>query len=118
MKQQTLATVADQGFENYRKPTRRDEFLKTMEVIEPWSVLCEAIEPHYPKAGNGRPPIGLERMLRIHPSLLRARIPPAFWAGVSYTKEAVTSKSKVPARAARTLTSRTSGKRCSAAATA
>ena len=24
------------------------------------------IEPHYPKAGNGRPPIGLERMLRIH----------------------------------------------------
>ena len=24
------------------------------------------IEPHYPKAGNGRPPIGLERVLRIH----------------------------------------------------
>ena len=32
----------------------------------PWSALCEVIEPHYPKAGNGRPPIGLERMLRIH----------------------------------------------------
>ena len=66
MKQQTLAMAADQTFENYRKPTRRDEFLKTMDVIVPWSALCEVIEPHYPKAGNGRPPIGLERMLRIH----------------------------------------------------
>jgi hypothetical protein len=66
MKQQTLAMAADQSFENYRKPTRRDEFLKTMEAIVPWAVLCAVIEPHYPKAGNGRPPIGLERMLRIH----------------------------------------------------
>jgi IS5 family transposase len=66
MKQQTLAMAADQTFENYRKPTRRDEFLKTMEAIVPWSALCAVIEPAYPKAGNGRPPIGLERMLRIH----------------------------------------------------
>jgi IS5 family transposase len=58
--------AADQSFENYRKPTRRDEFLKTMEAIVPWAALCAVIEPHYPKAGNGRPPIGLERMLRIH----------------------------------------------------
>lgn len=64
MKQQTLAMAADQcsGFEHYRKPTRREEFLKTMEAIVPWSALCEVIEPHYPKAGNGRPPIGLERI--------------------------------------------------------
>ena len=67
MKQQTLAMAADQsGYEQYRKPTRRDEFLATMEAIVPWSELCAVIEPHYPKAGNGRPPIGLERMLRIH----------------------------------------------------
>jgi len=67
MKQQTLAMAADQsGYEQYRKPTRRDEFLATMETIVPWEALCEVIEPHYPKAGNGRPPIGLERMLRIH----------------------------------------------------
>ena len=67
MKQQTLAMAADQsGYEHYRKPTRRDEFLATMEAIVPWAALCEVIEPHYPKAGNGRPPIGLERMLRIH----------------------------------------------------
>jgi IS5 family transposase len=68
MKQQTLAMAADQGsgYEHYRKPTRRDEFLKTMQAIVPWEALCEVIEPHYPKAGNGRPPIGLARMLRIH----------------------------------------------------
>jgi IS5 family transposase len=66
MKQQTLAMAADQTFENHRKPTRRDEFLKTNEAIVPWSALCEVIEPHYPKAGNGCPPIGLGRMLRIH----------------------------------------------------
>lgn len=67
MKQQTLAMAADQsGYEQYRKPTRRDEFLAIMEAIVPWAALCEVIEPHYPKAGNGRPPIGLERMLRIH----------------------------------------------------
>ena len=58
--------AADQTFETYRKPTRRDEFLKTMQAIVPWAALCEVIEPHYPKAGHGRPPIGLERMLRIH----------------------------------------------------
>ncbi len=67
MKQQTLAMAADQsGYEQYRKPTRRDEFLATMQAIVPWSALCEVIEPRYPKAGNGRPPIGLQRMLRIH----------------------------------------------------
>jgi len=67
MKQQSLAMAADQsGYEQYRKPTRRDEFLATMEAIVPWTALCAVIEPHYPKAGNGRPPIGLERMLRIH----------------------------------------------------
>ena len=67
MKQQTLAMAADQsGYEQYRKPTRREEFLATMQSIVPWTALCEVIAPHYPKAGNGRPPIGLERMLRIH----------------------------------------------------
>ena len=68
MKQQTLAMAADQGagYEHYRKPTRREEFLKTMNAIVPWAALCEVIEPYYPKAGNGRPPIGLERMLCIH----------------------------------------------------
>jgi IS5 family transposase len=64
MRQQTLA---DEGFERYRKPTRRDQFLDEMEQIIPWQGLCEVIEPFYPKPeGAGRPPVGLERMLRIH----------------------------------------------------
>ena len=68
MKQQTLAVAADQGagFERYRKPTRRDEFLKAMDMIVPWAAMCSVVEPHYPKGIGGRPPIGLERMLRIH----------------------------------------------------
>ena len=61
-----MAADAQSGFEQHRKPTRRDEFLKTMEALVPWSALCQEIAPFYPKAGNGRPPIGLERMLRIH----------------------------------------------------
>ena len=68
MKQQTLAMAADQGagFEQYRRPTRRDVFLETMNEIVPWAQLCEVIEPHYPKGEGGRPPKGLERMLRMH----------------------------------------------------
>jgi IS5 family transposase len=68
MKQQTLAMAADQGagFEQHRKPTRRDTFLDTMHRITPRAALCAVIEPHYPKRRNGRPPIGLERILRIH----------------------------------------------------
>jgi len=68
MKQQTLAMASDQNaqFEKYRRPTRRDEFLATMERIVPWAALCEVVEPHYPKPGNGRPPVGLERMMRMY----------------------------------------------------
>ncbi|WP_198973203.1 transposase, partial [Xylophilus sp. ASV27] len=63
-----MAAAADQeaGFEQYRRPTRRDVFLATMEEIVPWQQLCAVIEPHYPKPGNGRPPVGLQRMLRMY----------------------------------------------------
>jgi len=54
------------GFERYTKKTRRAAFLEEMEQVVPWSELCARIEPYYPKAGNGRPPVGLERMLRIY----------------------------------------------------
>jgi IS5 family transposase len=68
MKQQTLAAAGDQNteFDQYRRPTKRDMFLATMEKVVPWAELCNVIEPHYPKAGNGRPPVGLERMLRMY----------------------------------------------------
>jgi len=63
MKQLTLATV---GFDRYAKTTRRAAFLAEMEGVVPWSALCKLIEPFYPKPGNGRRPIGVERMLRIY----------------------------------------------------
>jgi len=59
--------IADEDFERYRKATRRDQFLAEMEQIIPWRELCKVIKPFYPTSkGAGRPPIGLERMLRIH----------------------------------------------------
>ena len=64
MKQPTLAMMT--GFEKYGKKTRRAEFLEEMEQVVPWAELCGLIEPHYPKVGNGRPPVGVERMLRIY----------------------------------------------------
>jgi IS5 family transposase len=63
MKQMTLAAT---GFEKHHRATRKAEFLARMESLMPWAEFCTLIEPHYPKAGNGRPPIGLERMLRMY----------------------------------------------------
>jgi len=63
MKQQTLAT---NRFEAYRKTTRKAEFLARMETLVPWAEFCAVIEPRYPKAGDGRRPVGLERMLRMY----------------------------------------------------
>ena len=54
------------GFERYTKKTRRAEFLEEMELVVPWAELVELVEPHYPQAGNGRRPVGVERMLRMY----------------------------------------------------
>jgi transposase, IS5 family len=63
MKQQTLT-----GFEKFGKTTRRAQFLADMDRIIPWKELAAAVEPVYPKGSDagGRPPIPLERMLRIY----------------------------------------------------
>ena len=63
MRQVTFACQA--SFEKYARPSRREQFLQTMEIVVPWSELESLIEPHYPKAGNGRQPVGLSIMLRI-----------------------------------------------------
>ena len=54
------------GFERYTKKTKRALFLEEMEQVVPWGELCALIEPYYPKAGNGRRPVGMERMLRLY----------------------------------------------------
>jgi IS5 family transposase len=48
------------------KVTRRERFLGEMNAVIPWARLLRIIEPHYPKAGQGRQPLGLEKMLRIY----------------------------------------------------
>jgi len=59
-------TFAEASFEQYRKSTRRERFLDEMNRVVPWAELVAVIEPVYPKAdGPGRPPVGIERMLRV-----------------------------------------------------
>jgi len=64
MKQQTLASQA--SFEKYGRKSRRELFLDEMEMVVPWAELEALVEPHYPKAGNGRRPVGLQIMLRTY----------------------------------------------------
>ena len=49
-----------------KKQTRRDKFLAEMEQVVPWPRLVARLAPLYPKGERGRPPVPLERMLRIH----------------------------------------------------
>jgi len=59
-------TFASMAWNAKGKVTRREQFLAEMEAVMPWARLLRLIEPHYPKAGNGRQPLGLEKMLRIY----------------------------------------------------
>jgi|GEM_PF-2810647 len=46
-------------------PDPARHILATIDQIVPWQELCAIIEPYYPKAGKGRPPVELKRMLRM-----------------------------------------------------
>jgi IS5 family transposase len=60
------ASFASLAYENKKKKTRREKFLEEMDQVIPWNELVELIRKYYPKAGNGRQPMPLERMLRIY----------------------------------------------------
>lgn len=62
-KQRTFAGLA---WSTKGKVTRRERFLAEMDAVIPWARLKALIEPLYPKAGKGRQPLGLEKMLRIY----------------------------------------------------
>ncbi len=64
MRQITFASQS--SFEKYARKSRREEFLSVMEAVVPWRELEALIEPHYPKAGKGRQPVGLAIMLRVY----------------------------------------------------
>jgi len=59
-------TFAHAEFATKQKITRREKFLARMEELIPWAKLLAVIEPFYPKGERGRPPVGLERMLRVY----------------------------------------------------
>ena len=61
-----MTLAAAKGFEVHGRATRKAEFLARMEALVPWAEFCALIEPYYPKAGGGRPPRGMERMLRMY----------------------------------------------------
>lgn len=61
MKQPSFASLA---YDGKKKQARKEKFLAEMDRIVPWLQLTKEVEPYYPKAGNGRPPMGVEKMLK------------------------------------------------------
>lgn len=59
-------TFASLAYDNKKKKTRREKFLGEMDQVIPWEGLLRIVRKHYPKAGNGRQPMPMERMLRIY----------------------------------------------------
>jgi IS5 family transposase len=53
-------------YSNRKRKTRREAFLEKMDKIIPWDAFIELIHPHYYKGERGRPPIGIETMLRMY----------------------------------------------------
>jgi len=62
----TQRTFAGLAWSQKGKVTRREQFLAEMDRVIPWAPLLVLIAPYYPKAGQGRQPLGLEKMLRIY----------------------------------------------------
>jgi IS5 family transposase len=60
------SSIAQMEFAGKKKMTRREKFQARMEEVIQWAGLLAVIEPHYPKGERGRPPVGLERMLRVY----------------------------------------------------
>ena len=60
-------SFSDAEFASKKRLTRRERFLAEIEAATPWPALVAALLPYYPKGdGRGRPPMGLERMLRMY----------------------------------------------------
>lgn len=61
------ASFSELEYATKKRLTRRDRFLVEIEAITPWAALMKVVAPHYPSGGGpGRPPIGLERILRMY----------------------------------------------------
>jgi IS5 family transposase len=61
------ASFSDLEYGAKKRLRRRDHFLAEIEAVTPWTLLVTEFEPFYPKGeGGGRPPIGLDKMLRMY----------------------------------------------------
>lgn len=58
--------MSDYEYSFRKKKTRREEFLDIMNEIIPWDEWVAVIVPHYPRGKRGRPPKGIELMLRMY----------------------------------------------------
>src|SRR4051812_32600664 len=63
---QRQGSFAEAEYAGKKKQTRRDKFLAEMEQAVPWPRLVARLALVYPKGERGRPPIPLERMLRVY----------------------------------------------------
>lgn len=59
-------TFTDIEYSMRKKKTKREEFLEIMDEIIPWDEWVSIIEPYYPSGIRGRPPMGIEKMLRMY----------------------------------------------------
>jgi transposase, IS5 family len=59
-------TFASLAYDSKKKRTRREKFLEQMDRVIPWDELLKIVRKRYPKKGNGRQPMPVERMLRIY----------------------------------------------------
>jgi IS5 family transposase len=60
------SSFTDIEYSGRRKTTKRDEFLAMMDHVLSWDELVAVIKPYYFKSKRGRPPRGIEAMLRMY----------------------------------------------------
>jgi IS5 family transposase len=59
-------SLSDIEYSMRKRTTKREEFLRIMEEIIPWDEWVAYIVPYYPDGKRGRPPKGIEKMLRMY----------------------------------------------------
>ncbi len=60
------SSFSDIEYSLRKRTTKREAFLKGMDEFIPWEEWVAYIEPYYPKGERGRPPMGIEKMLRMY----------------------------------------------------
>ena len=59
------SSFTDYEYDNRKRLTKREKFLEIMDDLIPWNEWIDLIVPHYPNGKRGRPPRGIDTMLRM-----------------------------------------------------